>query len=89
MHDDFLAGDSDWCAYLSRLAASGEFQGGSAIGGGLCARKNGAAPSISSHLSGFIRIQASSLADAQALLPGNPVFEAGGTVEIRVLPQSG
>jgi len=43
---------------------------------------------LTAHLSGFIRIAASSLDDALKLLAGNPVFEAGGTVEIRELPPS-
>jgi len=74
---------------INRLQASGKFQGGRAIGGGLCARKSDPTPAIAAHLAGFIRVQAANLADAQALLTGNPIFEAGGTVEIRELPQTG
>lgn len=92
MHDDVPAdnpgADDNWGPYIARLQASGNFQGGSAIGAGICARKSGAAPDITSHLSGFIRISASSLDDAKSLLEGNPVFEAGGTVEIRKLPRT-
>jgi hypothetical protein len=61
-------------------------QGGSAIGPGLCARKGGPPPPVTGHLTGFIRVAAADLEDAWALLSGNPVFEAGGTVEIRELP---
>jgi hypothetical protein len=68
------------------LQAAGNFQGGSAIGAGVCARKSGVPPSITGHLSGFIRVSAGSLDAARTLLAGNPVFEAGGTVEIRELP---
>ena len=39
------------------------------------------------HLSGYIRVQAETLEAAKKLLEGNPVFEAGGTVEIRELPR--
>jgi len=39
-------------------------------------------------LTGFIRVAADSLEDAQGLSAGNPVSEAGGTVEIRELPRS-
>lgn len=35
----------------------------------------------------YIRVKAGSLTDARALVVGNPVFEAGGTVEIRELPR--
>ena len=93
MHDDIPArtggaNDTDWVPYLARLQESGHFQGGSAIGAGACVRKAGAVPPITAHLSGFIRVAADSLEDARALLAGNPVFEAGGTIEIRELPRT-
>jgi hypothetical protein len=78
----------DWGTYIGKLKASGHFQGGSAIGAGFCARKSGAVPTITGHLSGFIRVTASGKDDARKLLIGNPVFEAGGTVEIRELRQT-
>jgi hypothetical protein len=34
-------------------------------------------------------MSAASLDEARKLLSGNPVFEAGGTVEIRELPRGG
>jgi hypothetical protein len=77
-----------WGPYLGRLQAEGNFQGGSAIGDGVCARKSGVAPPITTHLTGFIRIEAASLDHARTLLSGNPVWEAGGTVEIRALPRT-
>ena len=90
MHNDSPLGENEnWVPYIEMLQASGHFKGGSVIGGGACVRKQGVTPSISSHLSGFIRVEAQDLADAQGLLPGNPVFEAGGTVEIRELPRTG
>ena len=92
MHDDVPSGaetyDANWGPYIGRLQASGNFQGGSVIGTGICARKSGAVPDITLHLAGFIRVSAGNLDDAQALLVGNPVFEAGGTVEIRELPHN-
>jgi len=33
-------------------------------------------------LTGYIRIRARDLADAQTCLVANPVYEAGGTIEI-------
>jgi len=89
MHDD-VAGvlDSAWEPYLKRLQASGSFEGGSAIGDGICVRKHGAVPPITAHLVGYIRINADSLDHARSLLTGNPHFEAGGTVEIRHMPRT-
>jgi hypothetical protein len=91
MHDDIPASaarDADWGTYLARLEAAGTLQGGSEIGPGVCVRKSGETPEITAHLAGFIRITAVSMDDARAWLAGNPVYEAGGTVEIRELPQT-
>jgi len=89
MHDDAPTIDpSAWEAYLRTLRQKGVFEGGSEIGGGICMRKGGEAPDITEHLAGYIRIVAATLDEAKSLLTGNPHFEAGGTVEIRELPQT-
>jgi hypothetical protein len=93
MHDDApdapVEGPSDdWGPYLEKLKKAGTFEGGSAIGSGVCVRKAGSIPQITDHLVGFIRIHADSLAQAESLIAGNPVFEAGGTIEIRELPRT-
>jgi hypothetical protein len=88
MHDDAPAAAPEaWPEYLSRLRDSGCFSGGSSIGDGLCVNKQGSSPPIAAQLTGYIRVQAESLADAQRFLAGNPVYEAGGTIEIRALPR--
>ena len=88
MHDDSVADESTWEPYLRTLKQEGVLQGGSALGGGICVRKTGAPGSLAEHLAGFIRVNADSLDHAKSLLVGNPVFEAGGTVEIRTLPRT-
>ena len=93
MHNDSVrrASDSDddaWGPYIQRLKLSGLFEGGSAVGGGVCVNKAGAKVEVSTHIVGFITVQAESLDQARELLNGNPVFEAGGTVEIRDLPRT-
>jgi hypothetical protein len=88
MHDDAISEEASWEPYLQTLRLSGHFQGGSAIGNGVCARKFRAPAAVSSHLTGFIRISVDNLDQAKFLLTGNPHFEAGGTVEIRELPQT-
>ena len=89
MHDD-VAGvrDSAWEPYLKSLQESGSFEGGSAIGDGMCVRKHGTVPPITAHLVGYIRVNADSIDHARSLLIGNPHFEAGGTVEIRLMPRT-
>jgi hypothetical protein len=86
--DEKLAADATfWGAYLNALRASGQFDGGSSIGTGRCFRKAGSAASRTDALSGYIRVRAADIDDARRYLYGNPVFEAGGTVEIRELPR--
>jgi len=79
----------DWGPYIGGLQAKGAMQGGSAVGGGTTARKAGAAAPLSTQIVGYIKVAAADLEAAKALLPGNPVYEAGGTVEIRELPVTG
>ena len=88
MHDDGAADDDAWGPYLQRLQQEGSFEGGSAIGPGVSLRKSGTAQPLTAHLAGFIRVRADSLDQVKTLLIGNPVFEAGGTVEIRELPRT-
>ena len=91
MHDDAVdraADDGDqWGAYLTMLRASNQFDGGSSIGAGECMQKNQPSRPADRKLTGFIRVRAVSLEDARRFLTGNPVYEAGGTVEIRELPR--
>jgi hypothetical protein len=78
----------DWGPYLAKLRASGRFEGGSAIGAGVCVNQAGTTVALSSHIVGFLRVSADSLEHARELVVGNPVFESGGTVEIRELPRT-
>ena len=87
--DQDTANDSQrWAAYIEWLQGTGQFDGGSSIGAGERLRKGLPSETVSDTLSGFIRVRATSLDAARALLRGNPVHEAGGTVEIRELPRS-
>jgi hypothetical protein len=90
MHDDAVSDNpSAWDAYLRTLKQNGVFEGGSEIGGGVCMRKGaGAAANITKHLVGYIRVAAATIDEVKSFMPGNPHFEAGGTVEIRELPRT-
>ena len=90
MHTDTVEDHAvpDWGAYLDSLRSVGALRGGSAIGPGLCLRRTGPIPDTTKHLAGFIRIEARDTEHARALMEGNPVLEAGGTVEIRELPRT-
>lgn len=89
MHADAAheAPDEMWGAYFAMLRGNGVFEGGSAIGSGEVMRKDEAAAGVTSHLTGYIRIRARDMAEARSLVIGNPVFECGGSVEIRELPR--
>jgi hypothetical protein len=84
MHNDVAQPGGDWGSYLKSLRERGVFDGGSSIGIGAAFRKSGAAE-ISGTLGGYIRVRAESLEVAKDYLKGNPVYENGGTVEIREL----
>ena len=93
MHNDYAppesdSGDDAWGPYIQKLKGLGRFDGGSAIGGGLCVNQAGTKVEVSAHIVGFITVRAESLQEAREMLIGNPVFEAGGTVEIRELPRT-
>lgn len=87
MHNDATGPAEGWPGYLAKLRATGRFQGGSAIGVGEAVRWSGTPLPVSSTISGFIRVSADDFAGAEAMLAGNPVYEAGGTCEIRLLPE--
>lgn len=88
MHNDYELSDGseNWQPYLDKLSSAGALRGGSAIGSGLCVRRSGILPELSRHIVGFVKIEARNLNHARELVVGNPVYEAGGTVEIRELP---
>lgn len=93
MHDDVvdraIADDGDrWENYLSALRASGQFDGGSSIGPGVLARRDGTMVPAPHRVNGYIRLRAESLEAAQRFLAGNPTYDAGGTVEVRELLHS-
>jgi len=73
----------DWETYVAALRETGMFVGGSAFGPASSFRKNVSSVAGSPRvLTGYIRIRARDLADAQTCLVANPVYEAGGTIEI-------
>ncbi len=76
----------DWSAYIESLMTSGKFRGGSALSNSVCRTKDGA--DRPGETTGFMRFEADSLSAVQALLRGNPVYEAGGNVEIAELIKS-
>ena len=93
MHDDAIdPGIADdgarWEQYLSGLRASGQFDGGSSIGPGVLARREGSVVPAPTRVNGYIKIRAESLEAAQRFLAGNPNYDAGGTVEVRELLRS-
>ena len=89
MHSDAVreASDELWEVYFAKLRNLDVFEGGSSIGPGEVLRKHGNPGRVSNHLVGYIRVKAKDLASAKALVEGNPVFECGGSVEVRELPR--
>ncbi len=77
-----------WARYITQLRSTGKFDGGSSIGQGERLRKGQPGQPCDTALSGFMRIRAANLDEAKELVAGNPVYEAGGTVEVRELPST-
>ena len=91
MHDDArveIPGEA-WGRYFAMLREAEAFAGGSSIGDGATFRKDGAMVSLTPRIAGYIRLSAADFDAARALIAGNPVFEHGGTVELRELPIEG
>ena len=93
MHDDVLepaiANDgARWGQYMASLRASGQFDGGSAMGPGVLIRKGAEHHAASTTLTGYLRVRAEDIDAAKKFIAGNPNYEAGGTVEIRALPRT-
>ncbi len=84
MHrDTTTAEDTEaWGPYLASLRQSGRFEGGSSIGGAAAHRRGGEPAHARPWLVGYLMVQAEDLEAARASLRGNPVYEAGGTVEL-------
>ena len=74
------ASAGDWDTYIQKLIDSGGFRGGSSLGNGVRATKGEA--DGESDITGFIRLSLNNIDEAQALLAGNPLYEAGGVVDI-------
>lgn len=92
MHRDAIDRESAtdpqrWARYIERLKGTGQLDGGSSIGEGQSLRKGQPDGPAETEIRGYMRVRAASLEAAKALLAGNPVYEAGGTVEIRELPR--
>ncbi len=81
--------NDDWQTYLDLLNANDALRGGSAIGAGECVRRFGPVPKPTHHLVCYVMIKARDWDHARQLVQGNPVYEAGGTIEIRELPETG
>ena len=71
---------ADWEQYIETLSESGLFRGGSAFGNGICTNQQDKGGQCV--VSGYMRFEAVSIERVLALVPGNPVYESGGDVEV-------
>ncbi len=84
MHDDTTITEEvdHWTPYLDGLRLRNRLEGGSSIGGGAGLRKAGAPARSADHLVGYLIVRGADTEDVLDVVDGNPVYEAGGTVEI-------
>ena len=74
------ASEGDWDSYIESLIESGKFRGGSSLGNSVAVVK-GEEDGVSS-VSGFMRFSADNIKEVRSLLAGNPLYEAGGRIEL-------
>lgn len=80
-----LEGDPSigWDIYIDNLMKTGKFRGGSAFGNGRCLSATSSVAECSA--TGYMRFEADSIEEIESLVVDNPVFIAGGAVEIHEL----
>ena len=71
---------TDWEQYIESSSKSGMFRGGSALGNGICVSHKD--KGVQCVVTGYMRFEAVSIEQVLALVPGNPVVESGGEVEV-------
>ncbi len=74
------ASSGDWDSYVESLIASGKFRGGSSLGNGISVSKD--EEDGVCQITGFMRFSADNIEEVKRLIPGNPLYEAGGCVEL-------
>ena len=74
------ASTGNWDGYIEKLIAEGKLRGGSSLGNG--ARVSKGMNDSDCAITGYIRIEVADIDEARTLLTGNPLYEAGGFVEL-------
>ncbi len=74
------ASTEDWGPYIETLLETGKFRGGSSLGNGVAVAKG--ASDGECQISGYMRFSADNIDEVRQLLAGNPLYEAGGCVEL-------
>ena len=74
------ASNGDWNDYVDSLVNSGCFRGGSSLGNGVSVSKN--EKDGECQVTGFMRFSAESIDEVRKLVSGNPLYEAGGRIEL-------
>ena len=72
--------EGDWDTYIEKLIGTGRFRGGSSLGNGVSMSKG--KPDSDSVITGFMRFSAENIEEVRQLLAGNPLYEAGGRIEV-------
>jgi hypothetical protein len=77
---DGLGQDCNWNDYIEKLIATGKFRGGSSLSNGVAIsnKQQIGGPVVT----GFMRFEAESREEVQLMLQGNPLYEAGGDIEV-------
>ena len=74
------ASAGSWETYLEKLIAKGKLRGGSSLANG--ARVAKGTNDGDCKVTGYIRLEVADIDEARTLVAGNPLYEAGGFVEL-------
>ena len=74
------AASGDWDDYIEKLVSSGKLRGGSSLGNGVSVAKGKVDGGC--EVTGYMRFSAESIEEVQELITGNPLYEAGGSIEL-------
>lgn len=80
MKGDGRSTTGDWAGYIDKLRKTEHFRGGSSLGNGIAISDRTDAENCT--VTGFMRFDAETIEEVRSLLDGNPLYDAGGNIEV-------
>ena len=74
------AASGDWDDYIEKLVSSVKFRGGSSLGNGVSVAEGKV--DCRCEVTGYMRFSAECSEEVKEFITGNPLYEAGGSIEL-------